>query len=140
LAPPRASLTPIVVDDSAIAPLALDEKDAALAAAALRAIVSEGGVVPALFWYEIRNVTLHAESRNRTTAQRTGQFLTDLRALPLTVDFPPDSDAVLEYARRHSLTVYDATYLELTKRTNSQLASHDQSLRAAVLAEGGELL
>jgi predicted nucleic acid-binding protein len=131
---------PIVVDASAIAPLALEDEEASLAEMALRAIIAEGGIVPALFWYEIRNVLLHAESRSRTTVERTGQFLADLRALPLIMDFPPDSDAVLDYSHRRSLTVYDAAYLELTKRTGSRLASHDQSLRAAVLAKGGQLL
>jgi predicted nucleic acid-binding protein len=129
----------MVVDASAIVPLALDGEDATLAEAALRAVVIEGGFIPALFWYEIRNVLLHCEPRGRTTAERIADFLADVEALPLAVDFPPRSDAVLTYARRHRLTVYDAAYLELTLRTNSRLASHDEPLRAALSAEGGEL-
>ena len=129
----------VVVDASAIVPLALDGEDRALAEAALQAIVAEGGLVPALFWYEIRNVLLHSESRSRTTAERAAAFLADVEALPLTVDFPPHSEAVMDYARRHKLTVYDATYLELALRTTSRLASHDQPLREAVLAAGGQL-
>lgn len=129
----------LIIDSSALVSLALDGEDVALARAAVEATVSEGAYVPALFWYEIRNVLALSQRRGRTTLERTQEFLDDVEALSLTVDYPPNSDAVLEYARLYGLTVYDAAYLELTLRTNSRLASHDEALRKAVLAAGGAL-
>jgi predicted nucleic acid-binding protein len=131
---------PVVIDASVIVPLALDGEDVTLSEEALRVIGVEGGFVPALFWYEIRNVLLLNEPRGRTTPDRIAAFLDDVATLPLVVDFPPDSARVLELGRLYSLTVYDAAYLELALRTNSRVATHDESLRRAVLATGGQLL
>ena len=39
-------------------------------------------------------------------------------------------------ARRHSLTFYDAAYLELAKREGLPLATLDRDLEKAAIAEG----
>ena len=54
----------------------------------------------------------------------------------LSVDDLPREASVLDLARRRSLTVYDATYLELAHRTKAPLAKLDQALITAAKKEG----
>lgn len=46
----------------------------------------------------------------------------------------------MELAFRHSLTVYDASYLELALRRNTALATHDRALARAALENDVEVL
>lgn len=66
-----------------------------------------------------------------------------LRGLPVRVEATPAklaSGPVLDLARKHSLTAYDAAYLELALRLGLPLASKDAELVAAAVAEGVALL
>ena len=66
-----------------------------------------------------------------------------LRRLPLVVDDAAPSralDAVLDLARTHRLTTYDAGYLDLALRRGLPLATSDAPLRAAATAAGVGLL
>ncbi len=47
---------------------------------------------------------------------------------------------VLDLARRHNLTAYDAAYLEVAGRLRLPLATLDRRLQAAAAAEGAALL
>jgi predicted nucleic acid-binding protein len=126
----------VVPDVSAILGQALDDEDATFAEAVIAAIARAEAVVPSLFWYEIRNVLVMAERRKRIPLARTTAFLSDLALLPFTVDNLPREASVLDLARRRSLTVYDATYLELAQRIDAPLATLDQALIAAARKEG----
>jgi predicted nucleic acid-binding protein len=53
---------------------------------------------------------------------------------------PGTTTLALALARSHSLTSYDAAYLELALRRGLPLASRDQALQAAARAEGVPLL
>lgn len=125
----------VVPDVSAILALALDDEDAEFAESVIAAIAADEAIVPALFWYEIRNVLVMAERRKRIAASRTTAFLSDLSLLPFTVDDLPREASVLDLARRRSLTVYDATYLELAERRDIPLATLDHALMAAAKKE-----
>jgi predicted nucleic acid-binding protein len=125
----------VVPDVSAILGLALDDEDAEFAESVIAAIASDEAIVPTLFWYEIRNVLVMAERRKRMAASRTTAFLSDLSLLPFTVDDLPREATVLDLARRRSLTVYDATYLELAQRCEVPLATLDHALMAAAKKE-----
>jgi predicted nucleic acid-binding protein len=131
---------PIVVDSSVILALALDDEDATFAQTAVQAIASDGGIAPALLWYEVRNALVVNERRGRVTADQTHAFLQELDSLPITLEFPPPHDAVMELARRFALTIYDATYLEVSMRTAAPIASLDDQLRKAAQAAGALLL
>jgi predicted nucleic acid-binding protein len=126
----------VVPDVSAILGQALDDEDATFAESVIAAIARDEAIVPTLFWYEIRNVLVMAERRKRIAAARTTAFLSDLSLLPFSVDDLPREASVLDLARRRSLTVYDATYLELAQRTEAPLATLDQSLITAAKKEG----
>lgn len=126
----------LIADVSAILSQAFDDEDATYAEAVIESIASDEALVPTLFWFEIRNALLVGERRGRITAEGTGQFLSDLTLLPFVVDELPREVATMELVRRHKLTIYNATYLELAQRKNLPLATLDDALIKAATAVG----
>jgi predicted nucleic acid-binding protein len=130
----------LVVDASVAAVWCLPDETAVLADAAIDRLQSEDALVPALFWFEIRNLLLMAERRGRLQPVQTAVLLVFLDALPIQVDHTPSSETVLTLARRHRLSVYDAVHLELAQRTGAPLATLDRRLAAAATGEGVSLV
>lgn len=121
----------IVVDPSAILGLAMEDEVADYASRVLTAIEADGALVPALFWFEVRNVLVVNERRGRLTPQETNTFLASLSELSIEIAPVAPDLGVLDLARRHGLTVYDAAYLDLASRTGVPLATLDRQLRQA---------
>jgi predicted nucleic acid-binding protein len=107
---------------------------------ALERVGVEDAVVPAVWWFEVRNLLIANERRGRIDPAGTGMFLAHLARLPIAVDRAPDSGMVMTLARQHGLTVYDAAYLEVALRLVLPLATLDRALAAAAPAAGVELL
>ena len=88
---------------------------------------------------EVANGFLVAERRGRLTVAETVRSLARLSALPIRI-VPAASDAVwdrvLDLAREHDLTAYDAAYLELAIRERAALATLDSALRSAAHRAG----
>jgi predicted nucleic acid-binding protein len=97
-------------------------------------------LVPQHWWFEIRNVLLLGERRGRSAHEETTTFLDRLSRLRITAAPLPIDTNVLALARRHRLTFYDATYLELAQHENLPLATLDNELAAAAKAEQVELI
>lgn len=78
-----------------------------------------------------------AERKRRITSAQAARFLALLGQLDLEVahDIAPMPE-LLDLARRHRLSAYDATYLSLAERTGSRLATLDTGLARAA-AEAG---
>lgn len=131
---------PFVLDASVAAAWVLQDEDEPAARSALKRIAGDEAVVPALFWFEIRNILLVSERRGRITEALTGKFLRSLSSLPISVDSDPEEGRVLGLARRHRLSVYDAAYLELAQRKSIRLASLDAALLKAASAEKTKLV
>jgi predicted nucleic acid-binding protein len=123
-----------VIDASVVIAWAFKEQHA-IAEHALARIQAEAAIVPALWWYELRNVLVLGERRGRLTELETARFLRDISRLAITIDSSPDEIQVLTLARRHRLTVYDAAYLDLAQREALPLATLDEELSAAARAE-----
>jgi predicted nucleic acid-binding protein len=130
----------IVIDSSAIVALALTDEDAAYAESVLDSLAVESAAVPMLFWYEIRNVMLQAERRNRISQADVNDFLNELNQLAIRIDTTPNEAAVMSLARTHNLTSYDASYLELAIRSGGTLATLDKRLKAAAVSESVSVL
>jgi len=97
----------------------------------------EEWIVPALWWFELRNVLVVNERRRRLSEQATVDFLRLLSSdMTITIESVPDETAVMTLARRHRLTVYDAAYLELALRERLDLATLDENLAEAARREG----
>ena len=126
---------PYVLDASVAAAWFFPDEEDATASEAEALLISDVALVPALFWFEIRNLLLVGERRGRTTPADSALFLARLDALPIEVDGMPMSGDVLALARSHALTVYDAAYLELTRRRAVALATLDRRLETAAIRE-----
>lgn len=131
---------PFVLDASIPACWAFQDEQDSRAAAALARIKTEEAVVPALWWFEIRNIFVVNERRKRITESDTAVFLRDLAGLRVRVDREPEEAVVLRLARTHKLSVYDASYLELALREALPLATLDAQLAAAARAAGSGLI
>jgi predicted nucleic acid-binding protein len=123
-----------VLDASVVASWCFPDEFAPNAEAALRRIARETALAPALLWFELRNVLLMGERRNRLSEAQTTSFLKYIGELPVEVDRDPDDGVVLSLARAYRLSVYDAVYLELAQRKGLPLATLDNALMAAARA------
>ena len=125
----------LVIDASVVAARVFEEEhaNAELAFARVR---TEEAFVPALWWYELRNVLVLGERRGRLTEQETVRFLRDVSRLRISLDRTPEEAAVMTLARHRRLTVCDAAYLELALRHAVPLATLDQALANAARAQG----
>ena len=131
-------MSALVIDASVALAWAFEERlSPALTFERLR---HEATTVPALWWYELRNVLVLGERRGRLTERQSARFLQRLSRLPIRLDHGPDEASVLGLARRHRLTVYDAAYLELALREGVSLATLDDALAAAAKAENVPVL
>ena len=130
---------PFVLDASIAIAWALPEESPS-AELALARMQTDRAVVPSLWWFELRNGLVVNERRTRITEPQTALFLRRIARLAITIDQSPDEAAVLSLARRHRLTVYDATYLELALRAELLLATLDAALARAAGAEGVRLV
>ena len=96
-------------------------------------------VVPRLWHLEIANVLLVGERRGRCTEADTTTWLRFLSGLPIAVDGSTEARAwsdTIGLARRHGLTAYDASYLEIALREGLPIATLDARLGAAAAAVG----
>lgn len=98
-------------------------------------------VVPPLWLIEVGSSLLGAERRGRIDAPIVARILGSLLDRPLEIEpvLPPGLPEVLELARVHGLTAYDATYLHLALRRGLPLATFDVDLRRAAAALGVRL-
>jgi predicted nucleic acid-binding protein len=131
---------PFVLDASITACWAFDDEDHPVAALALDRIRTDEARVPSLWWFEVCNTLIVNERRGRLTEADVSAFLRGLSRLGVTVDRELDEASVLMLARRHRLTVYDASYLELANRESLPLATLDTDLAAAARKERLQLI
>ena len=99
--------------------------------------------VPALWHLEVANALLAAERCKLMSAAHRRAALTLLEQLRIVTDEETSARAfstISEMAVRHSLSVYDAAYLELASRKVLPLGTRDASLMAAARNCGIRLL
>ena len=99
--------------------------------------------VPGLWRLEVANSLQMAVKRKRIDAAFRDASLADLAQLTINIDADTSVFAwtdTLHLAEQHGLTLYDATYLELSCRLSLPLATLDQDLRKAARKMGVSLL
>ncbi len=116
-----------VLDASVAGSWAFENERSSFAEGVLDRMESESAVVPALWWFEVRNLVIASERRGRITPTGSDTFLELLQRLSIEVDSAPDSGEILRLSRARGLTVYDAAYLELALRRGVPLATLDGS-------------
>jgi predicted nucleic acid-binding protein len=114
-----------------------DERTAA-SRAVLDEVLDEGAIVPSLWRFEGANGLQMAVRSGRIAASDRDETLADLGDMDVVIDQEGSalawSSCVL-LADQHRLTVYDATYLELSRRRRLRLATLDKVLIKAARAE-----
>jgi len=129
----------IVVDSSVAVAWCFSDEQGEYAQAVLDALSTRRAVVPYLWHLEVANTLLVGERRKRSTQADTATWLGLLSALPIEVDDETRAQAfgtTISLARAHSLSAYDAAYLELAMRRRLPLATLDEKLKAAARAVG----
>lgn len=98
--------------------------------------------VPALWTLEVANALVVLVRRNKLAEAERQAALGCLRSLPVKIDHETTSlglTVLSELASEHALSVYDAAYLELSKRRKLPLACKDGALREAARKSGVKL-
>jgi predicted nucleic acid-binding protein len=126
---------PFVVDASVVGSWVLRDENHPEALTALERLKDDEAFAPSLLWFELRNLLLANERRQRITPAQTAAALNLVQELPLRLDGQADSDTTLQLARAHSLTIYDAAYLELAVRRHLPLVTFDTALAEAARSE-----
>lgn len=126
----------LVVDASLIAGLVLPDEQGI----APELLAADELMAPWLLWAELRNILIVNERRGRLAPGLAEQMLDAVDGLGIQLDMHPAEASVLQLARRHRLTVYDALYLELALRSGARLGTLDAALRTAAGEELVELV
>jgi predicted nucleic acid-binding protein len=109
-----------ILDASATFPWRFEDEASPTADVLLDLVAEHGAVVPPLWFLECANGLAMAERRGRIDSAGVTTAIGLLRRLPLEVDDAAPSrafDAILDLARLHGLTTYDAGYLDLALRS-----------------------
>ena len=126
---------PFVLDASVAACWFFPDETHPVASRAWLLIHEDDAIVPAHWWFEVRNTMLVGERRGRSTEQRTGFAINRLERMTIRhAPHPLDAD-VFALARKYAMTFYDAAYLELAQRARLALATLDSKLASAARAE-----
>jgi predicted nucleic acid-binding protein len=99
--------------------------------------------VPAHWRLEVCNALWMAERRKRLDAAGVAQAVALFTQLPVVIDAETNSRAgseILALGRQHTISIYDAAYLELALRRGAALGSLDEPLRAVAKTLGVTLL
>ncbi len=92
------------------------------------------GFVPSIWPLEVCNVLLVAERKKRIGEADSARFIELLSELPIIVEQEPPERMIKEIfalARKHKLSSYDASYLDLAMRKGLPIATLDEKLIAA---------
>jgi predicted nucleic acid-binding protein len=105
--------------------------------------LADSAIVPALWLYEVVNVTELAVRKGRITEEKARVFLESLADLPIEIENPTRTQmfvSVRGLVSQYRLTAYDASYLELAIRHKLPIAASDNALAKAAQAAGINLV
>ena len=132
------------VADASVAVAWVHPAQATVETEAMLQAVADGAVivVPALWPLEVANALLTLVRRNRLKAEERAKALGWLTALPVKIDHEMAAlgfTKLSALASEHTLSIYDAAYLELALRRKLPLGCKDGPLRAAAKKAGVKL-
>lgn len=99
--------------------------------------------VSAIWPLEVANILGVALKQGRISEDDIAAYAQFFSALPLSIE-PSERNtvfnAVFALSRKHGLTTYDASYLEISLRRSIPIATLDKALISAAKAEGVDVL
>ena len=132
-----------VIDASVALAWCFDDEATEATRALLDRFEDERAEVPSLWHLELANALAMGERNKRITPAQASEFIALIEELPIVIDERTPNFAlssVLELSRRHQLSAYDASYLELAMRRGVPLATKDNDLARAANHMGVTLL
>jgi len=132
-----------VIDASITLAWCFDDESSPAADAVLERLEHEDALAPPHWPLDVANALWTAERRGRIGAVDLSRLRALLEGLPVQIAPLEVSTAlwsVLEAAREHELTAYDAAYLDLARARGLPLATVDERLQAACADAGVELI
>ncbi len=123
-----------VIDNSVIMTWCFSDEASQYADLILDRFEVSDGFVPSIWPLEVCNVLLVAERKNRIGEADSARFIALLSELPIIVEQEPPERMIMEIfalARKHKLSGYDASYLDLAMRKGLPIATLDKNLIAA---------
>ncbi len=97
-------------------------------------LIEKEAIVPYIWPFEVANVLLVAERRDRIQFGESLEFLEYILQLPIFMEQKEKKElikGIYLIGREYKLSSYDASYLELAWRRKCPLASFDKNLIAA---------
>ena len=132
----------IVIDASVALAWCLGDEADEYAERVLERVVAESAAAPAHWPLEVANGIRSAERRGRVVEREVGdiaRLLDNLDVEVVPVELTTALWSVLDLAREHDLSAYDAGYLGLARHRGVALATLDEALRAACQQAGVEI-
>ena len=123
-----------VIDNSVIMTWCFKDEASQYADLILDRLEVSDGFVPSIWPLEVCNVLLVAERRKRIGEADSARFIALLSELPIIVEQEPPERMIKEIfalARKHKLSSYDASYLDLAMRKGLPIATLDKKLITA---------
>lgn len=132
-----------VLDASVAVSWAFEDERDTYSLGVLERLLTGEAVTSAIWPLEVSNALISAERRKRISSSNAARFGSYLLALPIVVE-PVERKASLTDVRRlahhHTLSSYDASYLEVALRRGIPLATGDMALSLAAESAGVALL
>jgi predicted nucleic acid-binding protein len=128
-----------VLDTSVTMAWCFENEATPYSAHVLDLLEGDAAVAPSIWPLEVVNVIRNAERRQRLSPADAARFLGLVSGLDITVEttsLERAAGSVLDLARAHGLTSYDASFLDLAMREGLPLATLDARLRTAAEAAG----
>ena len=132
-----------VVDNSVVMSWSFKDEANPLADSILARLEKDTAYVPSVWPHEVVNVLLAAERRKLISERDSIRFLRLLSQLPILVQYESPERSmtdILNLARTHIISSYDASYLDLAMKKGLPLATQDNKLRRAAKSVNVELL
>ncbi len=123
-----------VVDNSVIMSWCFEDEKDSYALAVLESLQRAEAIVPAIWPLEVGNVLLVAERKGRLSQASTVRFLALLGGLPIRVEQETPErmlKEIVSLGRKHGLSTYDASYLDLAMRLKLPISTLDSALGKA---------
>ncbi len=123
-----------VIDNSVVMTWCFKDETSQYADVILDILEVSAGIVTSIWPLEVCNVLLVAERKNRIGEAGSARFIALLSELPIRVEQESPERMIKDIfalARKHKLSSYDASYLDLAMRKGLPIATLDKNLLAA---------
>ena len=137
-------MTLCVLDASVALAWSFKDEVSPYAAHIVRSVKNARAVAPIIWPLEVNNALISAVRRGRIDELIANRIRNTLDRLPVDIDsemaIASLGQRILRLGIEHSLSAYDASYLELAMRRGIPLATQDEQLMRAADAAGIDIL